>query len=246
MRAVPRVGMKPGERLVPLREIKSEHSRLMAEKPAWPEGADAAGPLLAVKGITKSFQIRKTAWFGDKSAGKVLAVDDVSFEVRRGECLGLVGESGCGKTTLSKILLRALKPDSGSAIFNDHGTPVDMLALEGNDLIRFRRQMQYVFQDPFGSLNPRMTVLRHPGRAADHSRHRRRRLSGARWLPELMRDGRPRSSGILSRYPHSFSGGQRQRIGIARALALQPRHGDLRRAGLGPRRVDPGTDPEPA
>ena len=220
MRAVPRVGMKPGERLIPLREIKSEHSRLMAEKPAWPEGADAAGPLLSVKGITKTFQIRKTAWFGDKNAGKVLAVDDVSFEVRRGECLGLVGESGCGKTTLSKILLRALRPDSGSAIFNDHGTPVDMLALEGDELIRFRRQMQYVFQDPFGSLNPRMTVfdiIAEPllihGIADEAERGER--------VKELMRlvglDVRH-----LKRYPHSFSGGQRQRICIARALALSP------------------------
>src|SRR6185295_1795758 len=93
MRAVPRFNMGPGERLIPLREIKSEHSRLMEAKPAWPEGADAAGPLLVVRGVTKRFQIRKTAWFGNKAAGEVLAVDDVSFEIKRGECLGLVGES---------------------------------------------------------------------------------------------------------------------------------------------------------
>ena len=220
MRAVPRFGMKPGERLIPLREIKSEQSRLMEAKAEWPEGADAAGPLLKVEGVAKRFRIRKTAWFGDKTAGEVVAVDDVSFEVKRGECLGLVGESGCGKTTLSKILLRALKPDVGSVVFNDRGTPIDMLALEGSDLTRFRTRMQYVFQDPFGSLNPRMTVydiIAEPlviHQIGDEAERQER-------VKELMKlvglDVRH-----LKRYPHSFSGGQRQRICIARALALRP------------------------
>jgi peptide/nickel transport system ATP-binding protein len=220
MRAVPRFGMEPGERLVPLREIRSERSRLMEAKAEWPADADAAGPLLKVSGIAKRFRIRKTAWFGDRKAGEVAAVDDVSFEIRRGECLGLVGESGCGKTTLSKILLRALTPDAGQAIFNDRGTPVDMLALEGEALTRFRTRMQYVFQDPFGSLNPRMTVydiIAEPlvihGIGDEAERGER--------VKELMRlvglDIRH-----LKRYPHSFSGGQRQRICIARALALRP------------------------
>ena len=220
MRAVPRVGMEAGERLVPLREISSEKSRLMEAKAEWPDGADAAGPLLAVRGVGKHFRIRKTAWFGDQTAGEVLAVDDVSFEVRRGECLGLVGESGCGKTTLSKILLRALTPDTGEIVFNDRGKAVDMLALDGEELSHFRKKMQYVFQDPFGSLNPRMTVydiIAEPllihGIGDEAERAERTK--------ELMRlvglDPR-----FLKRYPHSFSGGQRQRICIARSLALQP------------------------
>jgi peptide/nickel transport system ATP-binding protein len=221
MRAVPRFGMEPGERLVPLREIRSEQTRLMeAKAEAWPEGADAAGPLLAVRGVGKRLHIRKSAWFGAKEAGEVLAVDDVSFEVKRGECLGLVGESGCGKTTLSKILLRALTPDAGEVVFNDRGRPVDMLALQGDALVKFRKKMQYVFQDSFGSLNPRMTVydiIAEPllihGMTDEGERQER--------VKELMRlvglDVR-----FLKRYPHSFSGGQRQRICIARALALRP------------------------
>jgi peptide/nickel transport system ATP-binding protein len=144
----------------------------------------------------------------------------VSFAIKRGECVGLVGESGCGKTTLSKILMRALSSDQGKITFNDRGKTVDILALRGADLIAFRRRMQFIFQDPFGSLNPRMTVfdiISEP--LAIHSVGTPR--SRAEMVKELMQlvglDVRH-----LKRYPHSFSGGQRQRIGIARALALQP------------------------
>ncbi|MBI1775042.1 MAG: ABC transporter ATP-binding protein [Proteobacteria bacterium] len=241
MRAVPRVGMPPGERLVPLREIKHEESHLLAAKPPWPNDADPEAPLLSVQHVSKRFRIRKTSWLrpamrslarwqgfagigqdgeAEAEAGTMLAVDDVSLEVRRGECLGLVGESGCGKTTLSKMLLRALQPDEGHVLFNDRGKMTDVLALEGEALIQFRRKLQYVFQDPFGSLNPRMTVfdiISEPllihGIGDEATR--------AEQAKELMRlvglDVRH-----LKRYPHSFSGGQRQRIGIARALALQP------------------------
>ncbi|MBM3572174.1 MAG: ABC transporter ATP-binding protein [Alphaproteobacteria bacterium] len=221
MRAVPRFNMKPGERLVPLRDIKHENAQLLVKKEAWPEGADSAGPLLSVRNLTKSFTIRKSGILGSgKVHGAVLAVDDVSFDVRRGECLGLVGESGCGKTTLSKMLMRALSPDSGSIHFNDRGHRTDLLAMKGEELTRFRQKMQFIFQDPFSSLNPRMTVfdilseplvIHNIGTAA----------SRAEMVQELMRlvglDAR-----FLKRYPHSFSGGQRQRIGIARALALRP------------------------
>jgi peptide/nickel transport system ATP-binding protein len=147
-------------------------------------------------------------------------VDDVSFRVVDGTCLGLVGESGCGKTTVSKIIMRAILPDRGKVTFYDHGQAIDVLSLSHRDLMLFRRKIQYVFQDPFSSLNPRMTVLDilseplviHGIGDEDYRRE---------MVVELMRvvglDSR-----YLSRYPHSFSGGQRQRIGIARALALKP------------------------
>jgi peptide/nickel transport system ATP-binding protein len=220
LKAVPRFDLAEGERLVPLREIKTDTSLLMAAKKPWPDGADAAGPLLSVKQLSKTFQIRKGSYFGKQQARSVIAVEDVSFDIARGECLGLVGESGCGKTTTSKMIMRALSPDSGSVVFNDHGLPVDVLALNGRDLKDFRTKIQFIFQDPFGSLNPRMTVFEiiteplviHNIGTAE---------SRAETVRELMRlvglDPR-----FLNRYPHSFSGGQRQRIGIARALALKP------------------------
>jgi peptide/nickel transport system ATP-binding protein len=219
LNAVPRFHMKPGERLVPIREIKGTGGRLLAAKDPWPEGADAK-PLLSVRGVRKRYGLRSGALFGGKPDGGVLAVDDVSFEIKRGECLGLVGESGCGKTTLSKIIMRALTPDTGAIEFNDRSKPIDVLALRPEELMAFRRRIQFIFQDPFGSLNPRMTVfdiiseplvIHDIGDAA----------SRTEMAKELMRvvglDVR-----FLKRYPHSFSGGQRQRIGIARALALKP------------------------
>ena len=153
---------------------------------------------------------------------QVLAVDDVSFEVKRGECLGLVGESGCGKTTLSKILMRALTPGLGTVTFNDHGRPVDVLALKGEALKSFRQRMQFIFQDPFSSLNPRMTVL-DIVTSRWSSMDRRQGVPPATMVAkELMRGGRPGYPRSASAIRISFSGGQRQRIGIARALALRP------------------------
>ncbi len=219
LRAVPRFDMKPGERLVPIREISSGAApHLMAEKIEWPE--HAAAPLLECTGIAKSFTSRRGGWFGSRSAARIVAVDDVSLKIERGGCLGLVGESGCGKTTLCKVLLRAVSPDSGSVAFNDHGQMTDVLALEGDALKRFRRQVQFIFQDPFGSLNPRMTVFEivEEPLVIHHIGDPRRRREIVHELVSLV--------GLdlhhLKRYPHSFSGGQRQRIGIARALALRP------------------------
>ena len=220
LRAVPRFDMKPGERLVPIREIQpGDAPYLMAEKAEWPAGAD--GPLLECVGVRKTFTIRKSGWFGNGRSGpQVVAVDGISLRIERGECLGLVGESGCGKTTLSKLLLRAVSPDSGSITFNDRGRLTDVLSLEGEDLKRFRRQVQFIFQDPFGSLNPRMTVydiIEEPLviHGIGDARSRREMVYELVTLVGL-------DLHHVRRYPHSFSGGQRQRIGIARALALRP------------------------
>lgn len=220
LKAVPRFGMGPEERLVPLREIPSADDAMFAKKEAWPAGADQAGPLLKVASLSKSYRIHKGGFFRPSQDATLLAVDNVSFEIKRGECVGLVGESGCGKTTLSKMIMRALTPDRGSVQFNDRGKIVDILKLEGSDLAEFRKKVQFVFQDPYGSLNPRMTVydiiseplvIHNVGTAS----------ARAGMVKELMR-----LVGLdikhLKRYPHSFSGGQRQRIGIARALALKP------------------------
>jgi peptide/nickel transport system ATP-binding protein len=219
LNAVPRFDLKEGERLVPLREIKAETGNML--KPDTDRVRDQApGPLLRVDKLSKRFTIRKGSYFGSQESREVIAVDDVSFEIARGECLGLVGESGCGKTTTSKLIMRALSTDSGDITFFEGGQPVDVLALKGRELKDFRRRIQFMFQDPFGSLNPRMTVfdiiseplvIHNIGTAQ----------SRADTVRELMRlvglDPR-----FLNRYPHSFSGGQRQRIGIARALALKP------------------------
>ncbi len=219
MNAVPRFHMKPGERLVPLREIKAETGQLMAAKEPWPEDGDKAGPLLKIDHIKKTYRIKKAGFFGG-AADEVLAVNDVSLHIRRGECLGLVGESGCGKTTLSKIIMRALSPDEGAIAYNDRGTLVDVLASKGKGLTNYRRKVQFIFQDPFSSLNPRMTVFDIVAEplVIHNIGTRASRIDMVKELLSLVGlDMR-----FLNRYPHSFSGGQRQRIGIARALALRP------------------------
>ena len=160
MRAVPRFGMKPGERLVPLREINAEVGALLKKQnPVRDSHKNNAAPLLRVEHLTKRFSTRKRGLLGGKPGGQVLAVDDVSFQIKRGECLGLVGESGCGKTTTSKMIMRALRPDAGNLVFNDNGKDVDVLALKNEALFSYRRKVQFIFQDPFSSLNPRMTVF---------------------------------------------------------------------------------------
>src|SRR5438445_5553909 len=137
LRAVPRFDMQPGERLTPLREIPpGDAPHLMAQRAPWP--AEATGPLLECSDIRKSFGLRRGGLFRAGAGLQVVAVDGVSLRIGRGECLGLVGESGCGKTTLSKVLLRALTPDSGSVTFSDQGVPTDVLALEGEALKGFR------------------------------------------------------------------------------------------------------------
>lgn len=175
----------------------------------------AGSPLLAVRELKKYFPIRKGLF--SRTVGHVKALDGISFDVHAGEVLGLVGESGCGKTTAGRSILQLIPPTSGSVRFDGQ----ELVGLPRRDMRRLRRQMQIVFQDPYSSLNPRLTIgstLREAltthglarGRAADE------RVAELLTMVGLAPTHR-------SRYPHEFSGGQRQRIGIARALAVQPR-----------------------
>ena len=176
----------------------------------------APAPLLAVEGLTKHFPIRE-GLFVYRVAGLVRAVDGVSFTIAPGETLGLVGESGCGKSTVGRLILWLIEPTAGEVRFDGR----DLVALDRDAMREVRRDVQIIFQDPYGALNPRMSVeqiLREPleihGQVGDGSA----RLS----VPQLLDlVSLPRTA--IDRYPHEFSGGQRQRIGIARALALRPK-----------------------
>ncbi len=218
MKALPHFDMGEGERLVPIREARA--TPVAVAPSARSPSKTSALPLLTVSGLSKRYGARSAGWFGSDQSGGVLAVDDVSFDVRRGECLGLVGESGCGKTTVSKLIMRAVTPTAGSAMFDDGSGAVDLFRLEGQALRRFRPRMQMVFQDPVSSLSPRMTVLdilREPLDIHGIGTVDERNARVAALMQSVGLDPR-----FMSRYPHSFSGGQRQRIGIARALALSP------------------------
>ena len=181
---------------------------------------DPAAPLLDVRGLRKFFPIAKGVF--RRIAGHVRAVDDVSFTVREGETLGLVGESGCGKTTTSRCILRAIDPTSGQVLYRTRGNEVvDLAPMSRAELAPLRRDIQMIFQDPFGSLNPRMTLFDNVGEPLLVNGVRRRRERMDR-VAELLRLVGLRPE-FMHRFPHAFSGGQRQRIGIARALATNPR-----------------------
>ena len=176
--------------------------------------SETTRPLVSVRGLTKHFPIRSGLL--QRQTGSVRAVDGVSFDIAPGETLALVGESGCGKTTTGRTVLRLLEPTSGDIAFDG----IDVRALRGEPLRKLRRRMQIVFQDPYGSLNPRMTVgdaikegliVHNIARGADADRR----------VGQLLEEVGLRAE-FASRYPHEFSGGQRQRIGIARALAVEP------------------------
>ncbi len=182
-----------------------------------PSAASRNGePLLAVTGLKKYFPIKEGLLI-DRTVDYVRAVDDVSFEVRQGETLGLVGESGSGKSTTGYCVLRLLKPTAGSVRFDGE----ELTTMPRNALRRMRREMQIVFQDPYASLNPRMTIGDIVGEPllVHKIGDRKRRRRTVEELLEVVGF----NPDFVNRYPHEFSGGQRQRIGVARALALNPR-----------------------
>jgi oligopeptide/dipeptide ABC transporter ATP-binding protein len=176
---------------------------------------EATEPLLSIQNLKKYFPIHQGVF--SSVAAYVKAVDDVSFSINKGETFGLVGESGCGKTTAGRAILRLIEPDAGTIRFDG----IDLMSLGKQDLRRKRRDMQLIFQDPYASLNPRMTIRSIVGEpfaihdiASGSEREDR--------VADLMKTVGLQPA-VLNRYPHEFSGGQRQRIGIARALALKPK-----------------------
>ena len=171
--------------------------------------------ILTARGLKKHF---KTSGGGLSKGATVKAVDDVSFDVRRGETFAIVGESGCGKSTLARLLMRLLTPTAGDVQFDG----IDVAGLEGRDLTALRRDMQFVFQDPFSSLNPRMSVGKLVGEPLETHFPKMTAAERRTKVAELLAKVglRPEHA---ERYPHEFSGGQRQRICIARALASGPK-----------------------
>lgn len=195
----------------------------MSSKPETsPEIAEtgARTPLLRVQNLKMHFPITKGVLY--RQVGTVRAVDDVSFEVYEGEVFGLVGESGCGKTTTGRCITRVLTPTAGSILYRlKDGTEVDLSSTHQRDLKRYRREIRMIFQDPFASLNPRLPVIEIVGEVLKVNKlmERAEIRERARSLLEYV-GLRPE---YLERYPHAFSGGERQRVGIARALAPEPR-----------------------
>ncbi len=181
-----------------------------------PNPSQTEDVILSVRGLKKHFPISSGIVF-QRQVGAVRAVDGVSFDVYRGETLGLVGESGCGKSTTGRTILQLYRPTAGSVKFEGR----ELTELKGNDLRTLRREMQIIFQDPFASLNPRMTVgsiVSEPLQI-----HNIKRGKELREYVESLLEKVGLNPFYINRYPHEFSGGQRQRIGIARALALNPK-----------------------
>jgi oligopeptide transport system ATP-binding protein len=175
-----------------------------------------ARPLLEVRDLRVHFPFSR-GWFLNRKRGLIRAVDGISFTVHERETLGLVGESGCGKSTTARAILNLVEPTGGEVSWE--GERID--GLHDRDMLPYRRRMQMIFQDPFASLNPRMTVgqiVSEPMRIFGLHDGRRRKLETMRLLDMVGLNPR-----FINRYPHEFSGGQRQRIGIARALAVQPK-----------------------
>jgi oligopeptide transport system ATP-binding protein len=170
--------------------------------------------LLEVKGLKKYFPVY--SGFFSKLSGQVKAVDDISFIIHEGETLGVVGESGCGKTTAGRTVIRLIEPTAGQVMFKGQ----DIMTLEGDHLKRMRKEMQIIFQDPYASLNPRKTVLEIVGEGLEIHGIAKGKEKEQRVAELIQKVGL--SARYINRYPHEFSGGQRQRIGVARAIALSP------------------------
>src|SRR5690606_17813027 len=175
--------------------------------------------LLQVERLLMHFPIRKGLL--RRTVGYVKAVDDVSFFIREGETLGLVGESGCGKTTVGRSILRLYEPTGGAVRYRLNGEPVDLLQLDDRAMRQARRQLQIIFQDPFSSLDPRMSVRDIVAEPLRINRIGSKAQQTERVAELLEKVGL--NTAQMNRYPHEFSGGQRQRLGIARALTLNPR-----------------------
>ncbi|MEP2707233.1 MAG: ABC transporter ATP-binding protein [Roseibium sp.] len=217
LNAVPSFHMDKDERLVPIRPIELKSEDLTKNRPHC--NVEPGETLVEMRDVTKKFTLRKGSFFGG-SPKSMTALDCINLTIKRGECLGLVGESGSGKTTAAKVILRALDIEGGDVRYNRGEGLENVAELSGERLMDYRRRVQLIFQDPFSSLNPRMTIndiLTEPfevhkiGTPAERAERARSLMSLVGLDPRFLR-----------RYPHSFSGGQRQRIGIARALALNP------------------------
>jgi len=172
--------------------------------------------LLQVRDLTKHFDMKRGFFWGEKS--KVHAVDGVSFDLFRGETLGLVGESGCGKSTTGRLILRLIEPTAGSIAFEGK----DILQTSKKEMRALRQRMQIIFQDPYSSLNPRMTVEQIVGEGIVIHKLCKTRAERRERVADLMQKV-GLSPEQMNRYPHELSGGQRQRVGIARALAVSPK-----------------------